>query len=198
MKQIFNATTARLCGHADVFGFHSGTQNRMQDRLYASATVCGACRCEIQAMAAPEANGFYKLSLPALGGYPRNVSWANGIRIAKLRAVGPVMAKLSKSSDRLAAAALAAYEMLFQITDSKFWVNSRESSFGPSWVVNEIEALMRVRESSVCRFGAESAYGYWMTVNLAPILKARALLPNPVAVDVLAEPAQGIEQAVHA
>ena len=170
MGAHITAPTKCLCGHLDLFSFTSpGMGGRRQDRLYASSTICGECSAHIRELVAPQAKGFYQMSLPQLAGHPRSVSWAQSLRLAHIRTLGPIMAHLKCSTDPVAVAALAVFEMLFKITDAQYWIAGRDHAFGAGhWVVSEIEHLMRKRDLAMHE-NSRSAYCYWKRVNPAVI-----------------------------
>lgn len=125
-----SAMTKRLCGHIDMYSFSSkGRSGRSSDSLYATATVCGECRARLGGLIANPGVGFFPLALPALAGRENAVRWAKDIRLKLLRKLGPVMVQLKKSQDPLAAAPLAAYEMLFKIPTALFWIDTRDFPF---------------------------------------------------------------------
>jgi hypothetical protein len=176
---LFNAKTARVCGHEDLFGFSYGSKaNRMSDVVYARATMCGECSQAIKALVGPQEKGFFRMELPELVGYPKHVSWAKSIRLAKIRKLGPVMAKLVASDDTFAPICLAVYVMLFKITSARYWIGAQHESFDNYWIVYEVERLMRERDTGAVRPSSLSAGVYWSALDVAPIREARQHLPN--------------------
>lgn len=172
MGAHITARTKCLCGHLDLFSFSSsGRVGRLEDRLYASSTLCGPCRTHIAHLMQPQGKGFYPLTLAQLVGRPRSVTWAKSIRLAHVRSLGPMMAHLKNISDPMAAAALAVFEMLFKVTDSQFWIAGREFAYGSEWVTSEIEHLMRRRFMSM-HSSSLSAYCYWMRTDTSVIREA--------------------------
>ena len=181
-----SAMTKRLCGHLDMFSFSSkGRSGRRSDTLYATATVCGECRARIGGLIANPGAGFFQLSLPALAGRENAVRWAKDIRLKLLRKLGPVMAQLKKSQDPLATAVLAAYEMLFKISYSNFWIENREFPFDSAWVVSEVEHLMRPRPTSVVRLSGSSSFAYWFHTDHSVIAAAKVAAGAVIDIDVV-------------
>jgi hypothetical protein len=179
MSNHFSAMAKRVCGHEGKFSFSS--YNDMKDRLYASHTVCGHCRIDIEKLVAPVDKGFYKMSLPSLVGIGKTASYANALRIKVLRSVGPVMAKLKASDEPYAEAALAVYELLFKIESAAYWIECdkrrivgvQEHIFTATWVINEVEALMLGRPSSVIRRSPDSALLFMQRNNPAAVALAQ-------------------------
>lgn len=181
-----SAMTKRLCGHLDMYSFTSkGRDGRRSDSLYATATLCGDCRARLRRAVESPGTGFYPLALPTLAGRVNAVKWAKEIRLKVLRKMGPVMAQLKRSGDPLASAALAAYEMLFKIPLASFWIQNRDFPFDSTWVVSEVEHLMRRRTSSVVRLNGCSAFFYWSQADIGVIASAKAASSAVIDVDVV-------------
>jgi len=183
-KHGFTATTPRLCGHVAPFAFTSGASNRVSDRLYAAATVCASCREKIRLIAHDAPKAFFKIELqPMKAKSLSQASFANSVRIKHLRLKGPIMAQLAQSDDDYAPAALAAYKLLFGITDARFWIDNKDANFDASWVTSEIEALIRPLPTTAVHPASYSAFHYWALVDLAPIKLARDSLPETKVID---------------
>lgn len=181
MGAHITAQTKSLCGHLDLFSFSSpGRVGRFEDRLYATSTLCGSCRAHISELVMPQGGGYYKLNLPQLAGRPRSVTWAKSIRLTHIRYLGPKMLALKKSTDPMAAAALAAFEMLFKVTDAQFWIDGREFAYDSAWAASEIEHLLRKRYMSM-HASSLSAYCYWMRIDPSVIETARKAVDAPDA-----------------
>lgn len=181
-----SALTKRLCGHLDMYSFSSkGRDGRRSDSLYAATTLCSDCRARVGRSLERPGTGFFPVALPALAGRSNAVSWAKDIRLKALRKMGPVMAQLKRSDDPLATAALAVYEMLFKIPLALFWIENREFPFDSSWVVSEVEHLMRRRPSSVVRLNGCSAFYYWSQADAGVIATAKEASSAIIDVDVV-------------
>ena len=179
MNKNVSAIATRLCGHSALTSFSTYRSERSRDALYASGSLCGQCRIDIRELVAPRDKGFHRLALPTMVGVtPRQVSYANSLRIKAIRQVGPVMAHLASSEAPYAKLALAAYEMLFKITSAGFWTEHTTFPFDASWVTSEIESLMQKRLNPSNPPSANSAFRFWLGVNPAIIREARASLPE--------------------
>lgn len=177
-KHNFSASCTSVCGHADISSFTYGSKTaNAQTRLYAANTLCSECTRKIKELLQPVDKGFFKLELPTLAGSYGAVSYANSLRIQRLRSVGPTMAKLAKSDEPYAATALAVFRMLFKITDARFWIQGKDLNTDWSWMAFEIAFLMRKSHSNVIRPMANSAHAYWLTMNHAVIAEAAESLP---------------------
>ena len=181
-----SAMTKRLCGHLDMYSFSSkGRSGRNSDIVYANATVCGECRARVGRLVKNPGAGFYPVALPALVGRDGAVRWAKDLRLKALRMLVHVMAQLKKSQDPLATAVLAVYEMLFKITSSAFWIDSREFSYDYAWAIFEVEHLMRPRPTSAVRLSSSSAFVYWSQVDLSVIAVAKEAAHAVIDVEVV-------------
>lgn len=161
-KHHFSANSASICGHVEMTSFTYGSKSaRMSDQLYAANTICMACSAKLGNLVAPQEKGFFKLQLPSLSGTTRTVSYANGLRIKTLRAIGPIMAKLVKSDEPLAKVALAIYDMLFKVTEASFWITTKDLPFDRFWMSFEVAALMRKGVTSSVRTSTNSVHEYW-------------------------------------
>lgn len=161
-KHHFSANSASICGHVEMTSFTYGSKSaRTSDLMYAANTICMACSSKLGALVAPEEKGFYKLQLPSLLGTVRTISYANGLRIKRLRAFGPIMAKLDKSDEPLAKVALAVYQLLFKVTEASFWITNRDLPFDRFWMAFEVAALMRKDVTSSVRISTSSVHEYW-------------------------------------
>ncbi|NWD59270.1 hypothetical protein HX878_31670 [Pseudomonas veronii] len=179
MSKHVNAVATRLCGHSAMTEFSTRRSDSAKDATYARGSICYECRVEISALVAPREKGFYRLALPTLvGATPRQISYANTLRIKVIRQFGPVMAHLATSEGQYAKIALAAYEMLFKITSAGFWAKHTEFPFDASWVISEIESLLQKRAISVNPPCLNSAFKYWMEVDPSVVGNARANLPD--------------------
>lgn len=193
-KAHITSPTVRLCGHTEAFCFSSsGRTGRVSDGVYAATTLCRSCCLQLKTLMEAPGKGFYPVKLPTLVGRERAVTWAKSIRLATLRAAGPIMASLKQSVDPFAPAALAAFEMLFKITSAQFWIAGREFPYEATWVTSEIEHLLRPRTLAMHQ-DTRSAFCYWAQVDNSVIRDAReavktlrdehhdsstAVLPNP-------------------
>lgn len=161
-KHHFSAKSASICGHVEMTSFAYGSKStRMSDQLYAANTICMACSSKLGALVAPEEKGFFKLQLPSLIGTVRTIPYANGLRIKRLRAIGPVMARLDKSDEPLAKVVLAVYQLLFKVTEAAFWITTKDLPFDRFWMAFEVAALMRRSVTSSVRTSASSVHEYW-------------------------------------
>lgn len=168
------AKKQRLCGHVDLFSFsNAGRSGRLNDRVHAANTVCGDCRKRISGLLNTSDSGYYPVALPALIGRDKAVSWANSIRLRTLRSLGPVMANLKISSDPMASAVLAAYEMLFKIPSATFWISGKEFTYDGAWAIHEVEHLMRSRPLSTVCTSPTSAFDYWTQTDRSVIAQAK-------------------------
>ena len=122
---------------------------------------------------------------------PSQASSANSVRIKHVRLKGPVMGQLAQSEDCYAPVTLAAYNVLFSITDAKFWIESKHVNFDASWATSEVEALMRTLPTTVVQPTPYSAVGYWSQVDLGPIKLARVSTPEPMLIGDLPPAASG-------
>lgn len=191
-KHGFTATTPRLCGHAAPFAFTSGTSNRMTDRLYAAATVCASCREKIRLISQDAPKAFFKMDLqPMKAKSSSQASFANSVRIKHVRLKGPIMAQLAQSEDCYAPVTLAAYKLLFSITDAIFWIENKDVNFDASWATSEVEALMRTLPTTAVQPTPYSAFSYWSQVDLGPIKLARVSTPEPMLIGDLPPAASG-------
>ncbi|MGO4801188.1 hypothetical protein ACEN2T_18060 [Pseudomonas sp. W22_MBD1_FP4] len=182
MLKHVNAVATRLCGHSAVTEFSTRRSDQAKDASYARGSICFECRVEIKELVQPREKGFHRLALPSLvGATPRQISYANTLRIKAIRQFGPVMAHLATSESHYAKIALAAYEMLFKITSAAFWAKHTEFPFDASWVTSEIESLLQKRPVSVNPPCHNSAFKYWMDVNPSVVTIARASLPEALA-----------------
>jgi hypothetical protein len=161
-KHHFSANSASICGHVEMTSFTYGSKSsRMSDQLYAANTICMTCSSKLGDLVAPEEKGFFKLQLPSLLGTTKTVPYANGLRIKRLRAIGPVMAKLDKSDEPLAKVALAVYQLLFKVTEASFWITTKDLPFDRFWMAFEVAALMRKGVTSSVRTSISSVHEYW-------------------------------------
>ncbi|MDZ5605284.1 hypothetical protein SJI00_21145 [Pseudomonas sp. RP23018S] len=192
-KHNFSVKCARICGHFDLISMTYGSKaENTHARLYAANTLCSACVDSLIGIVKPADKGFFKLDLPPLRGTPRAVSYANSIRIQRLRYVGPIMAKLQKMDDPFAQISLAIFKMMFKISSSSFWINGKDFSNDWNWMSFEIAALMRKTRTSALNPMPNSAHAYWLATDQAVIADAANALQ-------LLPPAQGhIEPAVPA
>src|SRR5450830_1177424 len=116
MSKHVNAVATRLCGHSAMTEFSTRRSDSAKDATYARGSICYECRVEISALVAPREKGFYRLALPTLvGATPRQISYANTLRIKVIRQFGPVMAHLATSEGLYVFKQQTAYEMLFKI-----------------------------------------------------------------------------------
>lgn len=97
------------------------------------------------------------------------------------------MAQLEEGHDPYAKAALAVLTMLFKITSAQFWIDGREFLYSSAWVISEIEHLMRPRSLRV-HASTDSAYCYWLQVDMAPIREARSASEALLELDVMPIP----------
>jgi len=161
-KHHFSANSASICGHVEMTSFTYGSKSaRMSDQLYAANTLCMSCSSKLGVLLAPEEKGFFKLQLPSLLGTTKTVPFANGLRIKRLRTIGPVMAKLDKSDEPLAKVVLAIYQMLFQVTEARFWIETKDLPLDRHWMAFEVAALMRTGVTSSVRTSICSVHEYW-------------------------------------
>lgn len=176
-KHHFSANSASICGHVEMTSFTYGSKSaRMSDQLYAANTLCKSCSSKLADLVAPEEKGFFKLQLPSLIGTTKTVPYANGLRIKRLRAIGPVMAKLDKSDEPLAKVVLAVYQMLFQVTEASFWITTKDLPFDRFWMGFEIAALMRKGMTSSVRTSVSSVHEYWRIRNSSVLATAEESL----------------------
>jgi len=174
MSKMTNAPTKRLCGHTDLFSYGSkGRVGLMSDSLYASNSLCGECRASIRQLHDNCPRVFFPLDLPLLAGTYQAIRYAKGLRLNAIRYAGPVMARLKAADDPLAKLALTAYELLFQITSSKYWISFKDQPFDSGWVTAEIEALLRKSNTSFTKFGPTSSYGYWLLNDPMALRRAK-------------------------
>lgn len=176
-KHNFSASCPSICGHVVVVSFTYGAKaGNSQSRMYAANTLCSECVSRLKDVLAPVEKGFFKLDLPQLTGTPRSVSYANSLRIQRLRSVGPIMAKLEKTDDPFAQVALAVFKMMFKITSASYWINGKDLKNDWSWMAFEVAALMRKTRNSAVNPMPNSAHAYWLTMNHAVIAEAAASL----------------------
>lgn len=163
-KHHFSASSTSICGHVEMTSFSYGSKSsRRSELLYTGNTICMACSARLGALVAPEEKGFFKLQLPSMIGTVRTVPYANGLRIKRLRTIGPIMAKLDKSDDPLAKVALAIYQLLFKVTEASFWITTKDLPFDRCWMAFEVAAFMRKGATSSVRTLTNSVHEYWRT-----------------------------------
>ena len=198
MRKHVNAVATRLCGHSAMTEFSTRRSDSAKDATYARGSICYECRVEIRTLVAPREKGFYRLALPTLVGVtPKQISYANTLRIKVIRQFGPVMAHLATSESPYAKIALTAYEMLFKITSAGFWAQHTEFPFDALWVTSEIESLLQKRAIGVNPPCKNSAFKYWMEVNPTVVSNARAGLPETMA-DITPTLRPSVELSSHA
>jgi len=193
-KHNFSASCPSICGHADAVSFTYGAKaGNSQGRMYAANTLCSECVGRLKEALAPVDKGFFKLDLPPLAGTPRAVSYANSLRIQRLRSVGPIMAKLEKTDEPFAQVALAVFKMMFKITSASYWINGKNLKNDWSWMAFEVAALMRKTRNSAVHPMPNSAHAYWLTMNHAVIAEAAASLQLLPPVSEIEPPAPVVE-----
>jgi hypothetical protein len=70
------------------------------------------------------------------------------------------MVQLAQSEDCYAPVILAAYKLLFSITDAKFWIENKDVNFDALWATSEVGALMRTLPTTAVQPTPYSAFGY--------------------------------------
>jgi hypothetical protein len=183
MNHYFDAPTQHLCGHNEVASFEAGTRKREADRLYYANHICGKCRAAIAEQVTPAAKGFFKIDQPLLVGTERQIAAARSLRLKAMRDFGPVMARLTKASEPFAKLALASLVMLFKITPAAFWIELYKTPVNSSWIVHEIEDMLRAQVrgySAQNKPSSNSAYAYWKMMDAAVIKNAMPALDGVV------------------
>ena len=131
MKNSYPVNVHRACGHNEVASIRYGSAREKSSELSAAKAIfCCSCRAMVEAwMSRDSAVGPYDLTLPALAGTPRRVSWAQGLR-TKLAL--PLLRAMTSAAEHGGPMGAAVWKSLYAVVtqrDASVWIDNRERGF---------------------------------------------------------------------
>ena len=143
-------TIEALCGHTyreQMYGPHRGRESR---QAWLENRDCPDCWKEQRAK---ERAGIAILAaeqnqvdgLPALIGSPKQIAWAETIRVQKIPALREMESKLIDNGSNSARVEEAKKILQSRVMNpqARFWIDNRETDFSPQWLVGLVDKALR-------------------------------------------------------
>lgn len=182
----FDKLALRACGHRESYGFaYTNKNQRSEQELRAAYTVCTACKDSIRQLVSDtcgkpcQSEAVLTARLPELLGRGGQLNWASSLRLKACAFYFPVLEKVAPSSAQPETGIRNALRLLFSIQAASFWIDSRDELMSASWLLNEVEMLVRLGGYGTKAPTKASAHAYWKRFKPELLASAKRSLTAP-------------------